>query len=875
MDAATLTRVTALLGNKAVLIDIQKHATKEANRIQRLARHTRALEAITDDAMVIDTDCPAYIKNRALAATKALCGETFSDQDRTDCLNLALKIERNRRRAEITTLNGENHLQPLRVTIHNRILKAMPTAEVTQVQIDQLVDPLFQERVDLKLLEYARNEELEAEREQVKKEAFDAKKRADEAVNQRTDKELAAFVAKVTLKSPIIAARSRSPSRGRSANSKKHGNSRKNTSNSHVSSSPARPNSRSRINKSVSFSPSTQGRASRRNNNKTRRSACFLTRKSRRHLRYTLKNTQFHDLTGLDLKRKFPILGLGLKYIPTCIDTKDDEVQMERFLRHCLLTDFFLDDPDPTFNPKIHIADSTFIPEHEDIQPSTSAFVHAQQTSFIYLKTFWPPRHGNLRVLASFKALRTWDRVVFTPSDKNLGLVALPTEQYHALAMAHLQDAAHYTRMNVPLQDLLPRLRARWNQVFFELQRRIGLNRRERKWLTKYRDVTLPKFHVLPKLHKQGALTARPIVGAPNWITTFSSIWLSTRLEHYNLRFTLKNSTELIRLLEGQELPETFTFVTMDVNSLYTNMKIELLKIAVAHVVGHDAFSNVIDFICYNNFFTYANQTYHQQDGIAMGTNAAVHLANFYLDELDHFIANLPAVFAYRRYIDDIILVIDGDNHSAQDQVNFITTYAWDRYELRFDTTMDNTNIDFLDVKINAVNTDNGRKRIEFCTHQKALNRYQYIPPFSNHVPHTFQGFIKGELIRYIRTNTSYTDYMVIRERFRNRLLARGYNSTFLQKVFATVSYNQRPQYLQPRPKANTERPIVPLVLRYSRRKGLPQFVARFKYHRDKFNPPLNPVLAWSSSPNIAQLVTRSSLDTFKLAYLAEKGLLT
>jgi hypothetical protein len=39
-------------------------------------------------------------------------------------------------------------------------------------------------------------------------------------------------------------------------------------------------------------------------------------------------------------------------------------------------------------------------------------------------------------------------------------------------------------------------------------------------------------------------------------------------------------------------------------------------------------------------------------------------------------------------------------------------------------------------------------------TYQKSLNLYQYLPCLSNHPEHTLTGWIKAELLRYVRTNT-------------------------------------------------------------------------------------------------------------------------
>jgi hypothetical protein len=40
---------------------------------------------------------------------------------------------------------------------------------------------------------------------------------------------------------------------------------------------------------------------------------------------------------------------------------------------------------------------------------------------------------------------------------------------------------------------------------------------------------------------------------------------------------------------------------------------------------------HLIHFICDNDFFTYNDTIFKQQDGLAMGTNSAVNLANHYL----------------------------------------------------------------------------------------------------------------------------------------------------------------------------------------------------------------------------------------------------
>jgi hypothetical protein len=55
-------------------------------------------------------------------------------------------------------------------------------------------------------------------------------------------------------------------------------------------------------------------------------------------------------------------------------------------------------------------------------------------------------------------------------------------------------------------------------------------------------------------------------------------------------------------------------------------------------------------------------------------------------------------------------------------------------------------------------------------TYQKAMNKYLYLPYLSHHPYHVFRGIIKGELIRYIKTNTYEEDYISIATSFKQRL---------------------------------------------------------------------------------------------------------
>jgi hypothetical protein len=87
---------------------------------------------------------------------------------------------------------------------------------------------------------------------------------------------------------------------------------------------------------------------------------------------------------------------------------------------------------------------------------------------------------------------------------------------------------------------------------------------------------------------------------------------------------------------------------------------------------------------------------------------------------------------------------------------------------------------------------------IVFSTYQKPYNKYLYIPFQSHHRSHVFRAFVRGELIRYVITNTLTTDFLKMADLFRTRLVARGYPMTFLvQPIFDAITHADRRYYLQ------------------------------------------------------------------------------
>lgn len=388
---------------------------------------------------------------------------------------------------------------------------------------------------------------------------------------------------------------------------------------------------------------------------------------------------------------------------------------------------------------------------------------------------------------------------------------------------------------------------------------------------------SIPQFHNLIKLHKGTMeLQSRPIVGAINWYSTPVSILLSKKLRAYfntqETRHIATNTMEVVmdmnnwnfRFFKHGKRYKDYHLIALDIVNLYGNIKLDKLYELLYEHTDQD-FIKLAKFVCNNNYFEYFSEIYKQNDGIAMGTNCAPEMANFYLlHSIDKFLINLwnPQIVFTKRFLDDIFIIYEGTLEEAQYWVACLKSLKQE-CNMTFTHTI-NTQISFLD--LNILLTKNG---LEFYTHQKKLNKYGYITPSSCHPLHTFSGFIKGELTRYAINSSKSIYYKITKNLFYQRLLARGYSRNYLNNIFQAHRYTDR---FSRRPVDNSE--TTSLSFRYSNRSN----ISRIKDTLIKINSRLgkkvisNPTIrfSWLKSRNLYETLCRSGLTLKQKAYLSK-----
>lgn len=181
------------------------------------------------------------------------------------------------------------------------------------------------------------------------------------------------------------------------------------------------------------------------------------------------------------------------------------------------------------------------------------------------------------------------------------------------------------------------------------------------------------------------------------------------------------------------------------------------------------------------------------------------------LEEMHIHILLGSSIRLWRRFIDDILIVfLKGTWHLIQEALDKMGP------QIRFTVERSGAGVVYCDLVVFKGRRFQETGRLDTDVYQKPINAYSYIPRSSDHPDAALRGFIKGELLRYVRICCLFIYFQHIRRLFFSRLRARGYPRQFLLPIFPSVQYSCRTEVLKERPKDTKPVPLV-VVAEYSR----------------------------------------------------------
>ena len=421
--------------------------------------------------------------------------------------------------------------------------------------------------------------------------------------------------------------------------------------------------------------------------------------------------------------------------------------------------------------------------------------------------------------------------LVISKADKGDATVVMSTPQYLEMAYKHLSDRSTYKLLvDDPTQEIVKR----FHQYLDTCVSKGVITTSQLNRLHLPPQVDTQTIYFLPKIHKC-PIKIRPIVSCTNGPTYTASAYIDKLLQPHMKRVKsyLRNSTDLVRRLQTLKVPPNAFLVTLDIESLYTNITHEEAIVSFLKRFADDPnkvfLLDLFKYVLKNNIFQFAENVYTQLCGIAMGTKLAPALATIYIGDIEEeFIAERtkkPDLWV--RYIDDVFMTW---SHSREELDSFITDLNARRPKIKFTAEIETQACNFLDLTIYKSSTFVNTGLLSTKIYYKPTNTFAF-PLGSSYMPNQIhKGIAIGEMMRLLRNTESPTLYKHYQARLIKLFERREYPKKILRRI-KRITHNKRLDILHRCKGKKPGERMLPFVTTYA-----------------KYRPPVNSVLRarWS-----------------------------
>lgn len=211
-------------------------------------------------------------------------------------------------------------------------------------------------------------------------------------------------------------------------------------------------------------------------------------------------------------------------------------------------------------------------------------------------------------------------------TDKNLGLAVITKDWYSKECELHLSNKKAYTLVS-------PEAILGLDRKLFDIIKGNVFTPTIKKFLLQSMIADLPRFYVIPKIHKT-PWASRPIIPSHSWVTSRASevvdYFLQPLLSQYNfvLNRTKAFLTGLRSAVSKTDSLHNCILVSGDVRAMYTNIDPDeaihrvggLLKDCNLKGNSCEGIFELLKFILQNNFFGYERRIYKQKSLRKFGT---------------------------------------------------------------------------------------------------------------------------------------------------------------------------------------------------------------------------------------------------------------
>ena len=147
----------------------------------------------------------------------------------------------------------------------------------------------------------------------------------------------------------------------------------------------------------------------------------------------------------------------------------------------------------------------------------------------------------------------------------------------------------------------------------------------------------------------------------------------------------------------------------------------------------------------------------------------------------------------------------------------------------------------------------------------KPTETFQYTHFKSCHPPGVKKGFVKGEGLRLLRTNSSQETFVENIRKFKLRLRARGYPNNLIDKTLSEVKFSDRKKALQENTRVRKE--ILPFVTQFNPSVPNLKQILMEKWHLIELQPKLKemfrepPIISYKRGSSLRDILVKAKLQ--------------
>lgn len=399
------------------------------------------------------------------------------------------------------------------------------------------------------------------------------------------------------------------------------------------------------------------------------------------------------------------------------------------------------------------------------------------------------------------------DDTLIIPTDKTSRLLSITRDEYDSMFRASVLESRNFTKVreakpvsrqtnfNQKLSNIANNYRAHQENIY--------------KWLMecKCSEPIESSAYVLPKDHKTGPLTGRPIVAALDGPGTRLAKCLSSCFTNLfpAIPAHLPNSDSFVNWIKNFSDSNIGGFASLDVINLYGNIprhdgdKKGMYSVVKDFLNFHAVQDNMlaqmdvnditklVELAMENDFVLIDGSSYRQVNGLSMGNPLAPALAVIYMDYVESNILRLlPSGIQWCRYIDDVFVVwpttIDSDT-----LLGVCNSYS-EHIQFKIELPNDHGFLPFLDCEIWKDNQRFQSRLFSKDYHSKSIFPWNSNGPISRK-----RSIVVGELHRAVRRSTCEESEKYSINKVMEKFKANCYPARFLSSILRKFKQKKSP----------------------------------------------------------------------------------